>query len=297
VDVTQVGSSRAVGQRTGAAIRRLLLMAAACAALGGCASFWDDITSRDFHFKDMFKSPPPPMEVLRTSKDGDKKSKALRALREPLQNGGTQKEQDEVIQVLTWSATSEPQPLCRMAAIDSLQHFKDSRAAQALLDAYERASYFQRDRPETMAVIRCQALSALGINGDPRALDLLIQVVNVPPTAGPEKDQQQVLDERIAAARALAHFPQYRAAEALVAVLRTEQGSVALRNRATESLRELTGEDLPPDAQAWADFLHKSGNQDALVKKRTFTDKLLKMVSFSSDEPKPPAGDAPKNAP
>jgi hypothetical protein len=259
VDATQAGPSRTVGRRTGAAIRRLLLTAAACAALGGCASFWDDITSRDFHFKDMFTPAQSPLVVLRSSNDGDKKSKALRALNEPLQHGGNQKDQDEVIQVLTWSATNDPQPLCRMAAIDSLQHFKDPRAARALLDAYERASYFQRDRPETMAVIRCQALSALGVNGNALALDLLIQVVNVPPTTGPEKDQQQVMDERITAARALAHFSQYRAAEALVAVLRTEHGSVALRNRATESLRDLTGEDLPPDAQAWADFLHKSG--------------------------------------
>ena len=261
VDATQAGPSRGVGRRAGAAIRRLLMTAASCAALGGCASFWDDITSRDFHFKDMFKSDPPPMVVLRNSKDGDKKSKALRKLHEPLRNGGTQKDQDEVIQVLTWSATSEPQPLCRMAAIDSLQHFKDPRAAQALLDAYERASYFHRDHPETTAVLRCQAIATLGVNGNPIAVDQLVRVVNQPPTGGPDKDQQQDMDERIAAARALAHFPQYQAAEALVAVLRTEHGSIALRNRAAESLREMTGENLPADAQVWADFLHKSGRE------------------------------------
>lgn len=297
MDARQAEPWRTAGRRTGAALRRPLLLAGICLALSGCASFWDDITSREFHFKDMFKPTPPPMEVLRTSTDGDKRSKALHALREPLQHKGTQKEQDEVVQVLTRSATSDPQPLCRMAAIDSLQHFKDPRATQALLDAYERASYFQRDRPETMAVLRCQALSALGVNGNPRALDLLVLVVNAPPTTGPDKDQQEVMDERITAARALAHFPQYRSAEALVSVLRTEHGSIALRNRATESLRDLTGEDLPPDAQAWADFLHKSGNQDALAKKRTFTDKLLKMVSFAPEQPKQPAGDTPKPTP
>jgi hypothetical protein len=297
VDATQAGSGQAVGRRTRTVIRRLLLTAVACSALNGCASFWDDITSRDFHFKDVFKPDPPPLVILRTSKDGDKRSKALRALREPLRNGGTQSDQDEVIRVLTWSAASDPQPLCRMAAIDSLQHFKDPRATQALLDAYERASYFQRDRPETMAVLRCQALSALGVNGNPLAIDLLIQVVNAPPTVGYEKDQQQDMDQRIVAARALARFPQYRAAEALVTVLRTEHGSVALRNRATESLRELTGEDLPPDAQAWADFLHQAGNQDALARKRTLGEKLLKLVSFPTDEPQQPAGDAPKSTP
>ena len=257
----QPGCLPAAQRRSRAALRGSLLAAVACCAVGGCAGFWDDITSRDFHFKDMFKSDPPPMVVLRNSKDGDKKSKALRKLHEPLRNGGTQKDQDEVIQVLTWSATSEPQPLCRMAAIDSLQHFKDPRAAQALLDAYERASYFHRDHPETTAVLRCQAIAALGVNGNPIAVDQLVRVVNQPPTGGPDKDQQQDMDERIAAARALAHFPQYQAAEALVAVLRTEHGSVALCNRAAESLREMTGENLPADAQVWADFLHKSGRE------------------------------------
>jgi hypothetical protein len=271
-------------------------LAVACAALSGCAGFWDDVTSRDFHFKDMFKSAPEPLVVLRTSTDGDKKRKALLALREPLQHGGNQQDQDEVVKVLTWSATNDPQPLCRMAAIHSLQHFKDSRAAQALLDAYERASYFQRERPETTAVIRCQALAALGVNGNPAGVDLLIDIVKAPPTVGYDKDQQQDLDQRIAAARALEHFPQYRAADALVSVLRSERDSVALRNRATESLQEMTGEQLPPDAQAWADFLHKSGTEDALAKKRSLTDKLFKLVSFSSGEAKP-SGDAPKNAP
>jgi HEAT repeat protein len=258
-----------------------LLTAFACAALSGCAGFWDEITSRDFKFKDAFKKAPEPMWVIRNSNDGDKKSKALRSLKEPLQNGGTQAQQDEVVQVLTVTATSDPQPLCRMAAIDALQHFKDPRAARALMDAWERASYFQRERPETMATLRCQALAALGVNGNPAAVDLLVRILKEPPQTGLERDKQDTLDERIAAARALAHFPQYQAAEALVTVLRTDQ-DVALRNRATESLQEMTGKDLPPDAQAWADFLHTSaGKGEALAGKRSLTDKVIKLMSFS----------------
>jgi hypothetical protein len=280
VDARQPEHSQASGGRPSRAIRRRLFFAVlACATLNGCASFWDDVTSREFKFKDMFKPAPDPVWVLRNSNDGDKKGRALRALKEPLQNGGTQAQQDVVVQLLVSSATSDPQPLCRMAAIDSLQHFKDPRAAQALIDAWDRASYFQRERPETMATIRCQALAALGVNGNPAGIKQLIAVVKVPPTTGADKDQQQNMDERIAAARALAHFPQYEAAEALVSVLRTEQ-DVALRNRATESLQEMTGQELPPDAQAWADFLHKSGNRDALAKKPSLTDKLYKLISF-----------------
>ena len=62
--------------------------------------FPDEVTSRDFKIKDVFKPAPDPLWVIRNSPDGDKKSKALRALREPLQHGGTQQEQDVVVQVL-----------------------------------------------------------------------------------------------------------------------------------------------------------------------------------------------------
>jgi hypothetical protein len=248
--------------------------------MSGCAGFLDDITSRDFKFKDLFKPPPDPLWVIRNSSDGDKKSKALRSLKEPLQNGGTQQQQDVIVKLLVQSALSDPQPLCRLAAISSLQHFKDPRAAQALMDAYERASYFQRDRPDALETIQERALAALGVNGNPIAVDLLVRVVKTPPLTGPAGEKQNDLNQRICAARALAHFPQYQAAEALVSVLRTEQ-DVALRDRATESLRQITGQELPGNAEAWAEFLHKSG-KDGLAKKPSLGDKLLKLVSFNN---------------
>ncbi len=271
---------RSAGQRrASAALHGPLLAVAVFCAAGGCANFWDDITSRDYKFKDMFKPAPDPLWVIRNSKDGDKRSKALRSLKEPRQHGGSQQEQDVVVKLLVQSAVSDPQPLCRLAAIATLQHFKDPRAAQALIDAYEGASYFQRDRPEAMETIQEQALQALGVNGNPLGVDLLVRVLKTPPLTGTAGDKQNDLNQRIYAARALAHFHQYQAAEALVSVLRSEQ-DVALRNRATESLRDITGQELPPDAQAWADFLHKSG-KDALAKKPSLGDKLLKRVSFN----------------
>jgi HEAT repeat protein len=255
------------------------LALAACAALNGCAGFWDDITSRDFKFKQLFSKPPDPLWVIRNSTDGDKKSKALLALREPLQHGGTKEEQEVVVQVLTASATSDPQPTCRLAAIHSLQYFKDPRAGKALLDAYIKASSFQGDRPEAFELIKSQALAALGVNGNPVAVDLLIGLLKAPEQVGPNQDKQQNIDERITVARALAHFPQYQVAEALVAVLRTEQ-DVALRNRVTESLQTLTGQDLPDNAQMWADFLHKSGDK-AIVKESTGLKSFLRLASWN----------------
>jgi hypothetical protein len=260
------------------AICRPLFVAAVCSALGGCAGFWDDITSREFKFKDVFKPAPDPMTVIRTSNDGDKKSRALRSLREPLRHGGTQQQQDELVKVLIDCAARDPQPLCRLAAIATLQHFKDPRAAQGLIDAYLNAGRFDRERPEVVATIQAQALAGMGVNGNPVVVETLVRVLNAPPEVGNDKNRQENLEQRIVAARALAYFPQYQAAEALVTVLRKDQ-DVALRDRATESLREMTGQELSGDAQAWADFLHKSG-KEGLAKKPSLGDKILKLVSF-----------------
>ena len=43
---------------------------AVCAALGGCAHVWDDVTSRDLHVRSLF-SRPDPLAVMRDVTDGD----------------------------------------------------------------------------------------------------------------------------------------------------------------------------------------------------------------------------------
>ena len=220
--------------------------------LCGCATFWDDLTSRDFSVHSFFVKPNP-LLVLRDSNDGDKRARALRALHEPKQNGGTDQEQEMVVKVLTTAAASEKQPLCRLAAIQALARFKDPRAVDGLTTAFYNASCFS---PDTATVIRCQAVVALGETGDPAAVELLARVVREPPAEGTELEKQQALDIRIAAARALGHFSHYQATEALVRVLQSEKDA-ALRDRAHESLQAATGKNLPPDAKAWEEFLHQ----------------------------------------
>ena len=256
--------------------RRLpVLLALACLAHAGCANFWDEVTSRDFHFKDVFAARPDPLWVIRNSPDGDKRAKALRALQEPLAHGGTPDQQEVVVQVLLYGASKDTQPLCRLAAIQSLRKFQDPRAAEGLKDAYYRAGSFNA---ETATVIRCQALEALGETASPAAVEVLVQVLREPPVEGPDHDRQQKLDERIAAAHALGHFKSYQATEALVAVLRTDQ-DVALRQRATESLQAATGKDFPADAQAWAEFLHQPGSQEALASQPSLGQKAIQLLS------------------
>jgi HEAT repeat protein len=223
-------------------------------SLSGCANFWDEVTSRDFEVKALFVKPNP-LVVLHDSSDGDARAKAYRALREPLQHGGTQQDQEAIVKILVAGATTERQPLCRLAAIQSLGRFKDPRAVQGLKDAFLVSGTFA---PEIATRIQIAALNSLGQTGNPAAVDLLVRVVKQPPAEGPALDQQQTLDVRIAAARALGNFNHYQGTEALVAVLRTEK-DVGLRDRAYESLQASTGKDLPPDPKAWDDLVHQAG--------------------------------------
>jgi hypothetical protein len=220
--------------------------------LAGCSGL-NDFTVRHFDvdLKEMV-NPPDPLWVIRNRPEGDARAKALRSLQEPLTHGGTQEQQETVVTVLLYSATSDTNALCRMAAIDALRQFKDPRAVEGLKDAYYKAGSFP---PETATVLRCQALQGLGETGSTDAIEVLVRVLREPPLEGPDVDRQQKLDERIAAARALGKFNQYQSTAALVEVLRSEP-DVALRSRAHESLQAATGKQLPPDAQTWADLLH-----------------------------------------
>jgi hypothetical protein len=246
--------------------------ALAGAGLCGCANFWDDVTSRDFKFKQLWSAPPNPMVVLRDSDDGDARARALRALREPKQHGGSDADQDAVLRILSTAAVRERHPWCRLAAIESLGHFKDPRAVSALRAAYDQANTLPASAvqqasynpgntlaPETTAALRCHALSALGETGNAAAVDLLVRVVRQPPVEGSEAERQQAITERLTAVRALGHFKEYQATEALLKVLQTEKDP-ALRDRAAEALQTITGKNLPADAKAWEAELHAGAN-------------------------------------
>jgi hypothetical protein len=271
-------------RKRGSGCASLTLRAGVCAvmslSLAGCAGFWDDVTSRDFHLKEWFVKPNP-LVVLRDSEDGDRRAKALRALREPKQNGGTDQDQEFVVKILTEAAIKERQPLCRLAAIEALGHFQDPRAVAALKDAYFSANNFPKSSPpgtgpaegffnsaavstELVTRIRCQTLASLGQTGNPAAIQFLVDVLKEPPaskeTAEPEK--QQLMDLRIAAARALGNFKDYQTIEALVHVVQTEK-DVALRDRAHESLEASIGRKLPADPKDWDSILHPEGNPNS----------------------------------
>jgi HEAT repeat protein len=255
-----------------------LVLVLACSVLPGCASFWDEVTSREFHLKDAFHKKPEPMWVLENSKDGDARRKALEALKEPLQIGGTQAEQDKVVAILCNAAVHEP-PVCRLAAIKALRSFKDPRIVEPLIQAYYESTNFN---PDTVVAIRTQALDALGAIRQPQAFPVLLRVVKQPPMQGAALDREMNTNERIIAARALANYPQLVSAQALVELLRKEQDP-GLRNAATESLRAMSGKNYPADVQAWDDYMKRSSNdKDAFAHTPSPMDHFFRLVSGHS---------------
>ena len=225
-----------------------------CLMNGGCALTWDEVTSREFRVKNLFKKADPPMVVLENSTDGDKRAKALAALKEPFANGGTPDEQNKVLEVLGNAAMTDQKALARLRAIETLGNFKDERAVEALKEAYYRAGTFS---PEIATNIKCQSMTALAKHGDVRGLDLIVKVLREPATVGSELEKQNKMDEKIVAARALGSFSQSQSTETLLNVLKVET-DVALRNASRESLEKITGKELPTDYAAWEEVLHDS---------------------------------------
>jgi HEAT repeat protein len=249
-------------------LRRAVILASLFSP--GCANFWDEITDRNFEFKSLYTKPNPYV-VLHDSTDGGKRAKALRSLHEPSQFGGTAEEQETVVKILTTAAVSEHTAVARMAAIEALSKFKDPRAADALIAAYYAADKYRTVNgddikyPGEMAnTLRCQSLQALGRQGNPKAVEHLVTVLKQPPARGAEPDKQMVMDERIAAARALAKFHDPRGEEALLNVMKSEK-DIALKDCAHESLQAATGKKLPADPEAWGNVLNTGNGADAFA--------------------------------
>src|SRR5262249_25543324 len=101
-----------------------------------------------------------------------------------------------------------------------------------------------------------------------------------PPPEGTQRERQQTLDVRLAAARALGNFNHHQATEALVAVLRADKEDVALRERAHLALQASTGQTLPPDAKTWDEFLGRVHDPREVEKPS-----LLRLVGLGGTAP------------
>jgi HEAT repeat protein len=245
-----------------------------CCGVAGCGE-----TGRHYA-PDLYRylHPPDSLKVLRDpDSNGDDRRYALMALKEPLANGGTAEQQQLVLDILKYSALNDGQAVCRMAAYDALRKFKDPRAVDILKEAYYKTTSFS---PETGTILRCQVLEALGETRNTGAIDLLVRVLREPPNAGTEGDKQQQFDERGAAARALGHYSDAQATNALVEVLRKEQ-DVALRTDAHHSLVLATGRDLPADAQTWSELLNNPTGKPLPGQEPSLKDRLYRLAGWN----------------
>ncbi|MFL5341358.1 MAG: HEAT repeat domain-containing protein [Gemmataceae bacterium] len=249
-------------------LRRWLLLGALGLGAVGCANFnlWDDVTSREFKFKNLY-SKPDPMTVLRDNPDGDARARAMKALKEPALHGKPQ-DQDDAVNYLTQAAVSDPRPLVRLAAIDALGRFQDARCAGPLVQAYQAAAD-KTFAPDHVNSIRCEALAALGKKKSTEATTVLLDIAGRPKpeksttqltalnvsdplnkVTQPDDDDPAQRNLRLAAVRALGEQGSQQAVPLLIPMLGDKD--VALRDRAYEALQKLTGrKNLPLDAKEW----------------------------------------------
>jgi hypothetical protein len=273
------------------------LLATVASLCAGCAGTLDTITSQRFRenpFRAMFHSDDP-MYVLRNVPEADDRAKAMQKIKEPSRSGRPAGEQDELIQILSSSATADRQAVCRFGAIEALTRFDDPRAAQILVTAYHNAAVeapadqpkpapgdevIQASRrtlpafgqlssftPEQVGTIQIAALDGLGKKRSSEGLTLLCEVASAPVkkevktteidvlTSGGSSAQDR-FDLRLAAIRSLGNYKgEPQATAVLYKIMTTERGSVATKNRAHKSLVEVTGKKLPPDSPEWAAVL------------------------------------------
>lgn len=137
-------------------VRWLVLTGFALSPLAwtGCAGTWDTITSRWFREQPVTTLqrlivPEDPLVVLTAQppREGDERAMALRRLKEPIKNNGSQAEQDAVMELLAKAATADPSPVIRMEAIGALGRFEDPRAAGILMTAYQTAHGRKENEP------------------------------------------------------------------------------------------------------------------------------------------------------
>lgn len=235
------------------------LFGIACLLVGlpGCANFWDEVLSseRDWRYITNVNKPDP-LVVIRDNDpskpnaDGLRRAQALCQLREPLKNGGNAQDQDAYLSILGAAATTDREPLCRLAAIRALGKFQDARAARLLEEVFN-----QPKLPFTAgnnSMIRRESLVGLEQMHDPSSLPLLIRVARQPgpPKSSDRGDKMQTQDEKIIAIRALGKYREQEAVDALAFVLKTEK-EISLRHRAHQSLEESSGKRWPEAFEDW----------------------------------------------
>jgi HEAT repeat protein len=251
--------------------RLTILLMLASMAFTGCSHFGDDFTAYspegkwyDLGYKlDLaWNQGGPPLEVLAKSQDGDLRRRALLRLSEP----GNEQERAQYIEILSTAARNERAAVNRLTAVQVLGTYKDPAANQALIAAYQVPA----NANDKNGMIQVAIVQAMGKRNDPASVDTLVAALD-------PKNQE---DLRAAAAHSLRKYPDYKTSEALLASLKQEK-STAVKREVHQTLVQITGRDLPPDAAVWEQtFQQAAAKGEPLAKEPGM---MMKFASWWSD--------------
>lgn len=209
--------------------RVLAIMIAAALVGGGCGGKKPGLGAR---MKNALFPPPASTLVARVAGDhADERREALQALAADKKARTV----PSVVKIFCAVARNpKEEPLVRAAAVRGLGLME----GQGVLETLSQVAV-----DDSNHYVRADAAVALGCQGKTEGLGALVEALNADPSA----------DVRLEAAEALRHFKDAAAAEALAAALADRD--IAVARKAWESLRYMTGQDLPRRSQAWIEFL------------------------------------------
>ncbi|GMQ80128.1 MAG: hypothetical protein BMS9Abin04_072 [Planctomycetia bacterium] len=142
-------------------------------------------------------------------------------------------EQVQILAELVEEYHAEEDPLVRAQVLRTAAAFQSEVVDELLREGLTDAS----------GKVRIDCCEILGKRGDAEAIATLARVL----------DQDKDIDVQLAAVRALAHFRDAAAVEALATAL--DSPDPALQYRAIQSLRTMTGKDFGNDTSRWREYV------------------------------------------
>jgi hypothetical protein len=200
-----------------------VLLACAVAGCGG--------KTADQWFKERFSPPTTATRIAQLeSLKADERREALQVLAADKSATAI----PSVVTIFCTLARTDKDPAVRDAAVHGLAGMQGDAVLETLtaVATGDRSPYVRRE-----------AIVSLGRRVPPEGAAAMIKALK----------EDSSVDVRLAAAENLSRFREKVAAGALVAVI--EDNDVGVATRAWASLRYMTGQNLPRQRQAWADFL------------------------------------------
>jgi len=209
--------------------RLVALLVASAIAAGGCGGGSGSWQTRIF---------PPSTASQMVRIESDRPDERREALQFVAADSGA-RNLVSVVKVFCLVARTDKDPMVRAAAVRGLGVMQGDEVMPTLsrVAINDQSPY-----------VRMDAAASLGRQAQPEGMPALVQSL--------QGDSNS--DVRMTAADSLAAYKSKSAAEALIGALRDP--SLAVAQKAWQSLRYMTGQNLPRDDQAWGEYLQSADN-------------------------------------